>query len=747
MKFTNLKITDLINEKAKLTFLVGAGCSIDAPSCLPAGRRMMEAIVEDICAESEFDKILKIEALRFEALVEIVRDRFDKGLKIIDYYSQCDKPNIQHFFLAQMIKKGHFVLTTNFDFLIEYALLQLKIPKKNIIPVITQNDFKKFSNPIELSKKGNLLIYKVHGSTKNIITGEDTRNSLITTIRAFGTNKEGLNVFQVEPYKRPVFEKISKGRSLVVLGYSGSDDFDIVPTLKVLKDLDKIIWIKHVKDDDGIPKIYEIDEIRTQNLSNMSKEANILLDIKRLNNNINIYLVEANTSRLIESLIDFTPNLSQIDFNVNLTEWLEKNIEQPSKLMKYLIPSKIYFEFNEYDDVLRCSNEVIRIAQEINDQNSKAIALNDVGSIYFNQGDYSEALKNFKEALNISEKQQDFTAKSEYLNNIGNIFLKQGVNDKALNYFKEAFKIDKQENDVIGKTIRLNNIGNIYHNQGNYSKALKYYEKALKIDEKIGDLKGKAIRLNNIGKLYQDQGKYVEALKNYEEALEIDENLGNFIGKAIRLNNIGLIHQEQKNFSKALEFYKNAFNIDEKLNDKYGMAARLNNIGTLFHSQENYPEALKYYQEALKIDRDLNNLKEIGIRLSNIGVVYKELGNTIDALKNYEEALEIAQKLNDLSGKASRLFNIGGIYYEQKNYSEALKYFENSLEIETKIKNLKNKAYALEKIGLIHYHLGDSNKALKIFEEALQILNQIGLVKEPITLNIKENIKFLKDSN
>ena len=38
MNLTNLTIQDLFTKDAKLTFLVGAGCSVDAPSCLAAGQ-------------------------------------------------------------------------------------------------------------------------------------------------------------------------------------------------------------------------------------------------------------------------------------------------------------------------------------------------------------------------------------------------------------------------------------------------------------------------------------------------------------------------------------------------------------------------------------------------------------------------------------------------------------------------------------------------------------------------------------
>ena len=75
--------------------------------------------------------------MRFESLVEILRDNIDEDLKLIDFYGECDKPNLQHFFLASMILKGHFVMTTNFDFLIELALLQMNVPREQIKVIMT----------------------------------------------------------------------------------------------------------------------------------------------------------------------------------------------------------------------------------------------------------------------------------------------------------------------------------------------------------------------------------------------------------------------------------------------------------------------------------------------------------------------------------------------------------------------------------------------------------------------------------
>ncbi|MFX1259872.1 MAG: tetratricopeptide repeat protein [Promethearchaeota archaeon] len=641
MKLTNLTIKNLFIDDTKLTFLVGAGCSVDAPSCLPSGRAMMEAIIKYSCAESEIKKLLKLEEsgeLRFEALVEIIRNGLDPEVKLIDYYGQCDKPNLQHFFLAEMIKKGHFVMTTNFDFLIEYALLQSNVPKEEVIPVITKHDFEKYKDPNELLEEGKKTVYKIHGSTKNVINGENTKDSLVATIQAFGSNKEGLNMFQVEPFKRDLFNNISNGRSLIVMGYSGSDDFDVVPTLKVLENLRNIIWINYDDKSGAKEQIYEIEANESDTLDKVNQ---ILGELKRANTADHIYRANANTSELIENLLEVKPETSSNNFSVSPKDWLKQYVKSPSQIIKYQIPHKIYNIFDMNEDAMRCLEKILLISQKTGDQFWKSLALNDIATIHYAQGNYPEALKKYEEALKIAE----------------------------------------QLGDLSEKATRLNNIGIIYDAQGNYPEALKKYEEALKISEQLGDLSKMAGSLNNIGEIYRVKGNYPEALKSYEEALKISEQLGDLFRIATRLNNIGMIYNAQGNYPEALKRYKEALKIDEQLGDLSGKANRLNNIGTVHYAQGNYPEALKRYEEALNVNERLGDLSGKATNLNNIGALYKKQGNYPEALKRYERALNIAKQLGNLSGKATNLNNIGMIYYAQGNYSEALKYFEEALQI------------------------------------------------------------------
>ncbi|MBY8987984.1 MAG: tetratricopeptide repeat protein, partial [Candidatus Lokiarchaeota archaeon] len=630
MKLTDIRIRDLFKGE-KLTFLVGAGCSMDPPSCLPAGKPMMKAIINYVCADSEIEKILELEDLRFEQLVEIVRDIIDKELKIIDYYGQCDKPNLQHFFLAEMIKNGHFVMTTNFDFLIEYALQQSGVPNEVILPVITKSDYQNYSNPDDLLSKGKKSLYKIHGSTKNVVSLENTRDSLVTTIQAFGSNKEGENIFQVEPFKRPLFENISSGRSLIVLGYSGSDDFDIVPTLMVLKNLKNIVWINYIPDDGGIEKIYEINDSTLEITDNSDKVNQILSNIYRMHNADHVYRVNVNTTRLIEELIDIKPNLSSNNFFISPMTWLKNTINPPDEFEEYFIPYKIYADFGIIDDAMNCAKIILENADQKSDKKWKSIALNNIGLLLYDKGELDEALKHYREAL----------------------------------------EIDEQLGDLRGKATKLNNIGLLLKGKGELDEALKHYREALEIDEQLGDLRGKATRLNNIGFLLKGKGELDEALKHYREALEIDEQLGDLRGKATRLNNIGEIYRAQGNYPEALKRYKQALQIAEQLGILTIKAGCLNNIGEIYRAQGNYPEALKHYREALEIDEQLGDLRSKAMRLNNIGLLLKGKGELDKALKHYREALEIAEQLGDLSRKATFLNNIGTIYNAQGNYQEA----------------------------------------------------------------------------
>ncbi|MBN1216249.1 MAG: tetratricopeptide repeat protein [Candidatus Lokiarchaeota archaeon] len=723
MQQSNLTVKDLFKNKTRLSFLIGAGCSTDPPSSLPLGREMMEALIRHACPESEINNILSIKDLRFEQLIEIIRDSIDPNLKIIDFYGLCDLPNKIHFFLAKMIEEGNYVLTTNFDNLIEIALLNLGNSKEDIIPVITKKNFELYSAPNEWYEKGKKLVYKVHGSVKNIITGEDTRDSLIATIQAFGSNKEGLNIFQIESFKRELFKHISKDRTLVIMGYSGSDDFDIVPTLRQLKDLKSIIWINHQQDSDGISEIYEIE---SSNQDIQDKINLILADIKKNTDIQNIYRINIDTLNLINILSNIKNSESKPNFSVNLHKWLKENLKSPDIKEKYNIAFKIYVGSGDYSQARFCSESMKNLAIEDKDEDWYFIALHNIALLYNMQGEYKKSIEINKQILENVESHNYLLEKGEVFVRIGEDYKELGAFSKALDYYHQALEIFNQDKDprFLGKV--YSNIGLIHKERGHYVKAIKYYSKSLFYFRERGDLISIATHINNLAIVKYKLGKYSEALQDCEDALKIFEELGNPSGIADCLNNISVLYIGLNKYNRAFTIAKDALKIYEDLGDNKGIVNSNIRIGNIFAFQTDFDRAIDYFEYALTLGKDIGYILGIAGALNRLGEIYLDKKDYNKAQGYFEDCLNIYMTLGDLSGKIKLLYQIGLLNRYQRNTSRALKYYKKALKIAKWIGHLYFEANIHMRIGEIFLLEKQVGKAKDSFKKGFAIQETLG---------------------
>jgi len=712
MNLTQLTFKDLISNENKLTFLVGSGCSSDPPSCLPTGRKMMEKIIKFTCPESEIQKLLNLRDIRFEQLVEIIRDNLDPELRLIDYLGLCRYPNRNHYFLAERLLRGHFVMTTNFDFLIEYALLKFNLPTDKIIPVITKEDYEKYYNPSSLLNKRKRFIYKIHGSTKNIITGSDTRNSLVTTIQAFGSNKEGLNVFQIEPFKRPFFENISNDRTLVVMGYSGSDDFDIIPTLKVLPKLNKVIWLDHVEEDESKEKTYEIIVNSNKNSIKNNKISNILEDVKK-NNDINqVFQVFGNTARIIKDLIEIDFKLNGENFSLNFSNWLQNNIRNPDSIEKLNIAFNIYKNLDKYEEAKKCGNEMLKISQQQNSKKWEAISLLNIGIILITQSEFEKALDFFENAKTINQTIKNDYLIAKTLNYIGESLSYLEKYQEALNRFEEALNISQKVNDTSLQASILNNIGNVYEKEKKYPNAYIKYKSAIKLTEKLGDLYGKAKYLKNLGKMFHKQQNYEEAFKNYKEALDIADNLSLITLKIKILENMANLYEAMGDQKERENYNNKMFNILEAIPEKIQI---IDQIGL------NYSNQIEY--------------------IDKFGFKYFSQGDFENALLVFKKGLSITKKFNKSIKFIAYLCHVGDCYKNQEQLDKAMEYFERGYEVSKILKDNPLKAYSLNKIGEVYHFQNKKEEAFYKYRYALSVLSKN--YNHRVGKIIKDNLKKL----
>lgn len=227
-----------------LVVLAGAGISLDAPSNLLDGESFMRNVLAS-AAPADLDRswvmsVLELptpglcrpgERLRFEALMHgLVDQGVDPDLSVLDCLDRCDRPNFLHFVLADLIRAGATVMTTNFDRLIEIAWRHLT--GTDMAVAAFDDDFPTRLPDIETVP----TLWKLHGSLS--IAGQDTRASVQATMarvlsRQAGTRK---TTFIADALCR---------RDLLVLGYSGWDDFDLVPILANTASTRRLFWINH----------------------------------------------------------------------------------------------------------------------------------------------------------------------------------------------------------------------------------------------------------------------------------------------------------------------------------------------------------------------------------------------------------------------------------------------------------------------------------------------------------------------
>ncbi|MFX1479415.1 MAG: tetratricopeptide repeat protein [Promethearchaeota archaeon] len=691
-------LKDLLEKGDNYSIIAGAGCSIDAPSNMPTGNKIMEEIIKFACAKSEIENILKIEGLRFEILLEIIRNLLDNELKILGYLEECNKPNILHFFLTEMINRGNNVITTNFDFLIEHAIIQNKKNNEPIISVITEEDYRRFENIIEHKNTGKKFLFKIHGAKRDILVNRDTKDYFLSLIKKIGSYKSEFNLFFVEPYKGVLFNKLFNKANIILMGYSGQNDFDIVPILKRYHKMKRIIWINHVENDgdkEEIRQIFMNRDLDTQDLDDLDK---ILLEIKNQNPNIEILRIDTNVRRFLKTTLNYNPNVETNMFNLEFRNWLHEKVDVPDTMMKYLIPHAIYFNFERYEDSFRCGIRALENLDENTKQVHRELILNNIGWIYYKMGNYIEAIEHFEETAKIAHELGNKDRELIYLSNLGEIYERVRNFPSANQNYMEAMKIAENTNNLMEKLRIMNSIIEIYEGLQNYSKALELSEEAIKISEKLGDLKKKAIIFNNVGSIHFKQKNLNMALDYFQQSEKIFRRLNDIESLAVCLNNIGTIYININDFSIAMDKFEEALLYDEKLDDKEGKTRHLGKIGEVYFNQSNYSEALNIFENVIKISQERKDRKSEMELYNWIGKTYYYLREYTRALNSYRKGLKIAEKLNDLSLKADFLNNIAGCYYMQLNFKNSFRYAQESLLI-LKLTGMgkSTKAMALEK--------------------------------------------------
>lgn len=234
-------------------FLVGAGLSIDGPSWIPPAAPLTALLVDWICADAPdlrprlahllLDPALREPwkgpwaTLRFELLLQWLEYIEPKLFEVLAGLDTNGIPNRWHRFLAERIREGARVLTTNFDTRVEQACDDLGIDCRVVVLSAARPD------PRDLAAAG---LVKLHGSFGGHKRGFLRRHAPVGTLSRIARLGFGFGGAQTT---RTSLLSILSTRSVIVSGYSAWDSFDIVPLLEEAGRAHPLVWHDWCPDD------------------------------------------------------------------------------------------------------------------------------------------------------------------------------------------------------------------------------------------------------------------------------------------------------------------------------------------------------------------------------------------------------------------------------------------------------------------------------------------------------------------
>lgn len=609
--------TDLVNniKRRRVVFFLGAGASWDSPADLPLSQNILTEIASIVALPSSKEskeQVVKkfVGGVRFEmfiqALVNTFQNKAIETLKVLD----TGHPNFNHYFIANLAaqKLCPFVVTTNFDSLLECSLSKRGTDDFELWHLNSHYRQK-------LTTKTPFRILKLHGSLRDRRSKESYRSI------AIAANQVGKSI---PSPKKKIIRNILKTYDIVFLGYSGLDDFDLLPLILTTKSEKSVYWLDHQKTKQLTCKYSEQFQSRGEFVPKSNPERIVA-------SRNNSFLISGSTyqfvSFLSESLFGSQPtepskNKKKGDFSY-LDEWknnvelnthqhfanglLFQNLEDNKEAIRFFnfitpespnIENALYFKavsLRRDNQVSLARKQLLELVQDRRwSKNLKMNALVELGLLETERTNFKLARSYLNRALRMQTTDDSIAVNAH--NNLGMSYLIEA----------ERFKLSDNATSRVTETIK---------------NAVAHFRSARQLVGKYGNPRALANICGNIGLAYVVQKRFTLAEKYLFESQRLFKSLFVDSEKAASLGNIGYYYKEKalslksnkqkyhEHLKTALEYSEQSHEIHIRTSTPRRIAFTKHNIGEIYFLLGRFKEAIDWFMlsKEILVEEGLNS--------------------------------------------------------------------------------------------------------------------------------------------
>jgi tetratricopeptide (TPR) repeat protein len=610
-----------VGAVARSEFAVFCGAGISVHSGMPTAGQLVARILRHLPMSDEDRDAIHSSILPFEAFLDTLNVGADLTPLLTLFKS--GSPNANHRALARLAKKGyiHTICTTNFDLLIERALLSEGL--------VQAHDFNVYHTPDQFDSipwdgRG-ISIIKLHGSAEDL-------PSLVATLRQVAARHR--NNAQERLIKR-IFSS-GPHEAVLVLGYSCSDIFDISPQIEAIKTAYKTITIvDHVASVPDASTAIQPVQLKADHNPFHAARAGVRARI--------------DTDSLISAL--FTLSEGHFVTESGITPWADSVVAWAKSL------------------IAKGAGAPSRV----------------VGRLFENLTDATRAKHYFQHALATARSAEDFSLQAQSLADLGRIATSTGAYDAAVAYHSQSLALAHEMKDTRGIASQLGNLGNAYHNLGKDREAIDHHTQSLALAREIGDMSIEAHELGNLALSYRSRGEYARGAELHREAIRVHRLTGDKLGEGRQLGNLGLCLRRMRQYEDAKTCHLRSLNILQQLGNRRGVALELGNLGVVHSAMGEHKQAIAYLRQGLPIARAVRDRLNEANLLGDLADTFVTTAHYRRAICLGMAALRIAEDIKHKREQAVHHSTLAKAYMGLRDRSNSLRHAEIALEAFTSL--------------------------------------------------------------